>query len=462
LSHAFKESRLNPDQIEAFMSDEACDSMLEQARAAQYAGKLDEAGQLYHRILRRLPLHPGACHGLGLLCHQRGQTEAGIDLIRQAISLSADRDDWYNALGNMLASVQRHEDAALAFLAALEIHAANPLVWNNLGAVLLRSGRLQEAGVAFENAIALDPGFEDAFNNLGTLQTRRAQPLCAARSFCQAYVLHPHPGKPKHMLGMAYYILGRIDQAAEIYRQWLQEEPDQPIAQHLLAACSGQNVPVRASNAYLENHFDHAAADFDQQLQGHLGYKIPELSGGALKELGVAPASLRVLDAGCGTGLCGPCLAPYASYLRGVDISGKSLALAAQKAVYHDLVQEEIVVHLAGCAGGFDLIVAADTLIYFGLLEPLLRAAAKALQANGLLIASAEQLQQSTADYSLNPNGRYSHGRDYLAATFALAGFELCAMVELALRTELGVPIPGWLLVARKRGACAPAECSST
>ena len=43
-----------------------------------------------------------------------------------------------------------------------------------------------------------------------------------------------------------------------------------------------------------------------------------------------ASRSLDVLDAGCGTGLCGPLVAPYARRLVGVDLSEAMLARPAR------------------------------------------------------------------------------------------------------------------------------------
>ena len=43
-----------------------------------------------------------------------------------------------------------------------------------------------------------------------------------------------------------------VDKAVEICEEWLAEEPDDPIARHMLAACSGRDVPARASDGYVE------------------------------------------------------------------------------------------------------------------------------------------------------------------------------------------------------------------
>lgn len=427
-------------------------ALVEAALAAQRAGRLDEAESHYRRILERLPEHAAATHFLGILRYQQGHGDEGVDWLRKSVALAPDAADWHNDLGNMLAAAGRDAEAAAAFMAALEVDPDQPVVWNNLGAVLQRGGQLEEARLSFENASVLDPACADALNNLGATLTRLGRAEEAARAYCAAYVLPPHGDKPKQMLGIAYYTLGRIEDAARIYRAWLDAAPDNPIARHLLAACSGQDVPERAADAYVESHFDDYAQSFDAKLVDSLAYQIPARIGEALGQLALAPGALTVLDAGCGTGLCGPRLAPYAKHLVGVDLSAKSLAVAAGKAVYDELVKAELVEYLAGTPARFDLIAAADTLIYFGSLDKLLRAAAGALAGAGLLIASVEALSPTGSGFAIAPSGRYRHSRDYLLASFAAAGFGFEAITPVDVRVEVGQPVKGLLLVARKRG----------
>ena len=62
-----------------------------------------------------------------------------------------------------------------------------------------------------------------------------------------------------------------------------------------------------------------------------------------LENSGLEPSKqLDVLDAGCGTGLCGPLLAPYARRLIGVDLSEGMLALAKEKHVYDALIKRRV------------------------------------------------------------------------------------------------------------------------
>jgi predicted TPR repeat methyltransferase len=426
------------------------DLLMQDALNDHRAGRLFDAELQYCRILEQIPEHPAATHFLGVLRHQSGATEEGIRLVRTSIELLPGQGDWHNDFGNILASVKRDEEAAEAFMAALQIDPNNPVVWNNLGAVLQRTGQLDEALLSFENAIALEPGFADALRNLGNLQTLVGRGDDAARSYCTAYVLHPDPAKPRQMIGIAYYALGRIDEAAQNYRLWLQEEPGNPIARHLLAASTGEDVPERAANAYLEKHFDEFAKTFDAKLVKNLSYRIPELAGQAMRDLAIPARSLRVLDAGCGTGLCGQYLAPYAKSIIGVDLSAMSLAVAAEKAAYDELVKTEIIAYLLSSVTPFGLIAAADTLVYFGSLDGFLQAAADRLEEDGLLIASVEELAAPNSGFTINPSGRYSHSREYLIAAIAAAGLTLHSMAAVDVRIELGKPVKGFFLVARK------------
>src|SRR5437773_271274 len=102
---------------------------------------------------------------------------------------------------------------------------------------------------------------------------------------------------------------GETEKAVEIFEEWLDEDPDDPVARHMLAACSGRDVPLRASDAYIEKTFDSFASSFDSKL-AKLSYRAPALVTEMLKRSHAAPSnSLDVLDARCGTGLCGALLA---------------------------------------------------------------------------------------------------------------------------------------------------------
>src|SRR5690606_36136115 len=127
--------------------------------------------------------------------------------------------------------------------------------------------------------------------------------------------LRPFDEGARKYMALAHAALGDLDAAAAIYREWLEREPDHPGVKHLLAACGGGEVPERAADAYIESTFDSFSTSFDAKL-AQLEYRAPQLVVAALAAAEPhANRSLAALDAGCGTGLCGPLIADYVSCL---------------------------------------------------------------------------------------------------------------------------------------------------
>ena len=156
-------------------------------------------------------------------------------------------------------------------------------------------------------------------------------------------------------------------------------------------------MPERASDDFVRQSFDEFAFNFDKTLKG-LEYRAPELIAAVVSgEVGTLINRLDVLDAGCGTGLCGPLLAPFARRLTGLDLSPAMLAMAEGRDVYDELVTAEITVFLGGCDHTYDLIVSADTLCYFGTLEPVFAAVFGALRRGGCVAFTVEKADPGKA-----------------------------------------------------------------
>jgi predicted TPR repeat methyltransferase len=419
---------------------------------AHRAGYFDNAEILYRRILELAPDQADAMHFLGVLLHQRDRSDAAIELIEKSIALAPEVPDRYNNLGNVLVERERLAEATEAYERAIALQPAHANAFNNLGAVLKAQGRMDEAAAAYMRAIALDPKHVEAHNNMGSLLESKGAHREACAYYCKALTLMPDNPNAKKLLGVAYYTLGEIDKAAEVFRQWLAEDPGNPVASHMHAACSGENVPRRASDNYIETTFDNFADSFDAKL-GYLGYRAPQAVAQAVaRTLGAPAKRLVALDAGCGTGLCGPLLAPYVSRLCGVDLSAGMLAKARSRGVYDELVKAELTAYLDAHADAFDLIVSADTLVYFGPLETVFGATSVSLRGDGLLAFTLEEAAEDVAKdgYRINPHGRYSHTRRYVSQALTAAGFAALSIEPTTLRMEGGAPVAGLVVSARK------------
>ena len=319
--------------------------------------------------------------------------------------------------------------------------------------VLRAKGKVVEAEAAYRAAIRVDPDHSDAYNNLGVLLNGQKRQREAARCFSKVITLRPRHPEARRLLALAHCTLGETDKAVEVCEEWLRDEPDDHIARHTLAACSGVDVPPRASDAYIEKTFDSFAASFDAKL-AKLLYRAPALVAAMLADAGVrASRSLDVLDAGCGTGLCGPLIAPYARHLVGVDLSERMLDQARSRDVYDELARRELTAYLRDRTDAFDVIVSADTLVYFGPLEEVVAAADNALRTRGSLIFTVEELSGGGPDteYAISPNGRYRHARAYVERVLVEANLR-SEIAPAELRLEAGDPVRG-LVVRGAKGA---------
>lgn len=424
----------------------------------QRAGELDAADGVYRQILAALPEQADALHFLGLLEFQRGHSGPALDLLERAVAAAPAHADLRSNFGNVLQSLGRLDAAEREYRAALTANPALVAAWNNLGVVLRAAGRTREAVDAYRHALELEACSAADHYNLAVLLDRCYEHAAAAEHYRAALALDPlHLGATR-ALGHALTYLGRLDEAADAYRAWLTREPGHPLAELRLAACGGAPAPERCSDAVMRGLFDQYASHFDAHLRERLDYRAPEQLVDALALVLDPPAAaLDVLDAGCGTGLCGPLLRPYARRLSGVDLSPKMLDQAAARALYDALEVGELVAWLDAHPGTLDLLVAADTLCYFGELAGFARAAAGALRPGGWLAFTVE-CHVVADDYRLNAMGRYSHAAAYPARALAQAGFRDLRSHAVTLRREHDAPVDGLVVLARRGPAAGYAS----
>ena len=413
-----------------------------------------EAQELYRRVLDTAPNHPDALHYAGVLKHQQGQSDEAVALIERSLALAPGRADCYNNLGIIFQSTGKLQAAIDAYQQAIAIDPSHANAHSNLGVLLRATGKPVEAEAAYRTAIQLNPEHVDAYTNLGILLNALKRTREAAACYCKVITLRPKHREARRLLALAHCVLGDVDEAVNIFDEWLDEEPGDPVALHMRAACTGRDVPARASNGFVERTFDSFASSFESKLE-QLSYRAPALVAAMLENSGLEPSNeLDVLDAGCGTGLCGPLVGPYARRLVGVDLSDGMLALAKDKHLYDALIRRELTDYMSGQPARFDVIVSADTLVYFGDLGSVVAAAAGALRPNGLFIFTLEHAVGATTDvnWRLELHGRYSHTRAYVERVLAAAGLQP-HIAPAELRMESGAPVAGLVIRGTKSAA---------
>jgi predicted TPR repeat methyltransferase len=414
-------------------------------------GRFEEAAAIYKQILDVDPDNTDALHFLGVAVHQAGRAKAALGFLDRALELEPDHPDALGNRGNVHRSLCNLELAEADYRRALELRPDDPNILGNLGTVLRARGDLEGAVTMYRAVIAKKPDHASTWQNMASALDaleRRAEAVAAYR---EAARLSPGSADLFRDMGVALYLDGHLAEAVEMYRRCLALAPDDPRALHLLAAATGQGAPARASDGFVRAEFDNFAPRFDTKLAA-LEYCGPTIVAQAVATIAAELAPLpAVLDAGCGTGLCAPLLRPRAATLVGVDLSPGMIEEARKRGGYDALIVDELTAYLRGQPRAYDLIVSADTLVYFGDLGQILPAAAGALKPGGFFIFTLERSEpgEAPAGFHLHAHGRYSHTRDYVSAVLREAGFVEAAITEVSSRKEVEVPVPGWLIRAR-------------
>lgn len=428
----------------------SCD-LLQQAMQAHRSNDVDQARALYEQLLAADPGNADGLHLYGVLQGQLQRNQHAMQLIGKAIEINPLEPMFHNNLGNVCVGAEQLDAAERHYRRAIELQPGRYDAINNLAVLLGRRGDFKAAEETFLQLLKEVPGFTDARQNLVHLLLKTGRVHEAVEQCINGLVTEPRNRSLRKLLGRAYVALDMRDEAVALYRSWLAAEPESVEAMHHLAALTGEQVPDQASAGYVRATFDHFADSFDAKLAA-LDYRAPELvTKAVVAALGPPAATLRVADAGCGTGLCGPLLKAYASRLVGVDLSPPMLDKAAARGVYDELVAADLVEFLAARRAAFDVLVSADTLCYFGRLEAFAAAAQASLSPGGVLVFTVEshEISQSAAGWRLQLHGRYSHLQAYVQQVLVEAGFAAPQLTRVVLRQEAAEPVHGWLVSAQ-------------
>jgi predicted TPR repeat methyltransferase len=271
----------------------------------------------------------------------------------------------------------------------------------------------------------------------------------AAELFEQTLERAPDWAAAWFALGEAREKLGDLDAAAQAFRATLAADPaDAQGAAARLALIGRGDVPDTLPPAYVARLFNDYAWRFDKHLTKNLGYRAPALIADALSAAAPGRRFASALDLGCGTGLMGEALRDHLDRLTGVDLSAAMIAKARERGIYDELVIGDAVAPMRERPSAFDLIVAADVLVYVGDLAPLFTAVGTALTADGLFAFSVEACEGD--GFKLEPTMRFAHSRAYVEATASEAGMGPVFVQTASTRRESGADAPGLICVLQR------------
>lgn len=383
--------------------------------------------------------------------HQSGNLPEAEKLYRKILALDSNHALALNHMGIILQIDGRHEESLAYFNRSVELTPASHDFRFNRGRLFAEMGRGGEAAGDYRAAIDLNPQFTAPYINLGILEMGAGNTAQAKALYLKAIEYQPDMIEAHLNLGTLFLDEGSSVEARQSFETVLRLDPDNQPARHLLSTLAGES-PDTAPKEFVAKLFDDYAGKFETHLTEELNYQFPQMVREAVpRVLNREPASLRILDLGCGTGLCGPLFRDMAETLIGVDLSPGMLAKAREKNVYDSLIEGDLSKALQAEKESLDLVIAADVFVYVGNLRQVFSDCRDAMRTGALLAFSTECFDGG--GFELRASGRFAHSPGYIEGLAEDFGFSVLTCEEIVIRTSSDGPLAGHLYIVSKQNA---------
>jgi predicted TPR repeat methyltransferase len=370
------------------------------------AGRFAQARLCFEASLALAPGRASVLLNLGITHFRLRQWREAIPLLQQAAAADPGQADAWAFLGLTHEALEQWQAAVDSLARALEFAPGHAGLWLTYGRCRLRLGSVELALQAFDRAVAAKPDLAEAWSERGSLLRE----------------------------------LHRLEEAALCFEKALALGADADLHGYYLASVRGTAAPAITPRRYVETLFDEYAAEFQDHLVEQLRYQGHESLVRPLLQAGRRYRA--VLDLGCGSGLCGPLIQPFADAIDGVDVSGAMLGKARQLGVYRDLTHADLATFLAETSRSADLVLAADVFIYIGDLSPVFQSVRRILAPAGCFAFTVE-LSPEGQDFSLLPSLRYAHSESYIRRLAQTHGFKVRDLFTAPLRHDQSQPVMG-------------------
>lgn len=389
-------------------------------------------------------------NNLGCTLRALGESAQAEIQFREAVRLKPGYSGAEVNLGCSLIDAGAYAEAEHVLRTVLAASPQHPEALNNLGTALRQQGLHNEAVQCYEKAVSAQPEYADALANLGMSRLFSNRPADAEACLRRALAIAPEHTVALFYLGFLLHKRNAMSEAEACFRHILAIDPGHANAAYFLSVIGASETPPQSPVDYVKELFDGYADSFEEHLIGALGYSAPDVMNRLVRQaLGKSPASLDILDLGCGTGLCARHFTDIAKSLAGVDLSQRMLDKAGALGIYDRLVQDDVVAFLGGQENAFDLILAGDVFIYIGDLGAVFPACTRTLR-NGAMMCFSIEKSDDEKPYTLRRSGRYAQSPGYIAQLAEASGLRMVAAEDVVLREEYGDKIAGQVYVLTK------------
>ena len=412
-------------------------------------GDVEAAIQHLYQALRLNPQLPEAYNNLGRLLYKQAQFKEAQFYLAKALRIKSHYWEAHYNMAHCLVKQNQFTEAATHYLEVLKIIPNHPQTHFNLGFIYLNEENYPLSEKHFKTVIELEPNNIEAFRQLGFIAIQLGKSDVALQMLQEAIRLCPGLSDVHHNLAILYLRQENRHEALTHFQKSFELDPNNITAKHMINALTGtlaNNTPLD----YVRQLFDQYAEHYDTQMKTMLNYQAPFALRSALgRFLGEKLKPGRVLDLGCGTGLAGVYCRDLALELIGVDLSEKMLEKAKRLMAYEALHHTTIEDYLAKeDVLPFDLIISSDVFVYYGSLDLLFSHIIKKLKPAGLFAFTTELLAENK-EYQLQPTGRFAHSETYLGTLAEKYALSVEYHETLMLREQQGNALQGQLFILK-------------
>jgi protein O-GlcNAc transferase len=252
----------------------------------QEKGTPDQAAASYRKAIELNPDFAGAYYNLGETLQDEGLLDEAADCYKKVIELYPDFAGAYYNLGVILHEKKDFDEALKYYEKVLQFNPRHAKTVDGIGTILQETGKVDESISYYNKAIELAPDFAKAYFDLGYVLQEKGRLDEAVTYYEKAIHLDPTMVDAYNNLGLAFQEKGFLDKAAACYQEALQIKPDFVDANNNLADI-----------LTIKHRFDEAINHYQKSLEIDPNFSITYHNLGiALRDTGKLNEALNAFD----------------------------------------------------------------------------------------------------------------------------------------------------------------------
>jgi tetratricopeptide (TPR) repeat protein len=225
------------------------------AQDYQKAGDLQEAENIYVKMLHEQPHNADIYFNLGFIYTTKCQFDSAILNYQQALHFNPHLVDAYYNLGSIFQQIGRLDEATDHYQKVLKINPEHAMAYINLGSIFQQKGRFDDAIDFYQKALQFNPKLISGYNNLGLALQEKGQFDEAMSCHQKALSLDQNNATVHFNLGVLLLMYGDLKQGWREYewRKKFKNYQDRNFTQPLW---DGSEISGRTILIYSEKGFE--------------------------------------------------------------------------------------------------------------------------------------------------------------------------------------------------------------